>query len=132
MSIITRINKAEKRIVDLYNKLKNLPSGGVQSVTGGLVNNTDPSNPVIVDAPSDGTQYARKDGTWEVVSAVESLEKEHDWVSPYSYCGTAPSGSLTSASTWEIKRVEVLPNGSTDIKSASLVKWDDRLTVTYI
>ena len=28
MSIITRINKAEKRIVDLYNKLKNLPSGG--------------------------------------------------------------------------------------------------------
>ena len=25
MSIITRINKAEKRIVDLYNKLKNLP-----------------------------------------------------------------------------------------------------------
>ena len=27
MSIITRINKAEKRIVDLYNKLKNLPSG---------------------------------------------------------------------------------------------------------
>ena len=28
MSIITRINKAEKRIVDLYNKLKKLPSGG--------------------------------------------------------------------------------------------------------
>ena len=28
MSIITRMNKAEKRIVDLYNKLKNLPSGG--------------------------------------------------------------------------------------------------------
>ena len=28
MSIITRINKAEKRIVDLYNKLKNLPRGG--------------------------------------------------------------------------------------------------------
>ena len=28
MSIITRINKAEKRIVDLYNKIKNLPSGG--------------------------------------------------------------------------------------------------------
>ena len=34
MSIITRINKAEKRIVDLYNKLKNLPSGsgGVDGV----------------------------------------------------------------------------------------------------
>lgn len=71
MSIITRINKAEKRIVDLYNKLKNLPSGGggVQSVTGGLVDNTDSLNPVIEDAPSNGTQYARKDGTWEVVAS---------------------------------------------------------------
>ena len=28
MSIITRINKAEKRIVDLYNKLNNSSSGG--------------------------------------------------------------------------------------------------------
>ena len=49
MSIITRINKAEKRIVDLYNKLKNLPSGGVQSVTGNLVDNTDPLNPILND-----------------------------------------------------------------------------------
>ena len=49
MSIITRINKAEKRIVDLYNKLKNLPSGGegVQTISGNLVDNTDPLNPVI-------------------------------------------------------------------------------------
>lgn len=67
----------------------------------------------------------------EIGGSGSSLEKEHDWVSPYSYCGTAPSGSLTSASTWEIKRIEILSDGSTDIKSASLVKWDDRLTVIY-
>ena len=49
MSIITRINKAEKRIVDLYNKLKNLPSGGggIESISGDYVDNTDPLNPVI-------------------------------------------------------------------------------------
>ena len=49
MSIITRINKAEKRIVDLYNKLKKLPSGGggVQTISGDFVDNTDPLNPVI-------------------------------------------------------------------------------------
>ena len=49
MSIITRINKAEKRIVDLYNKLKNLPSGGggIQTISGDFVDNTDPLNPVI-------------------------------------------------------------------------------------
>ena len=51
MSIITRINKAEKRIVDLYNKLKNLPSGsgGVQTISGDYVDNTDPLNPVLND-----------------------------------------------------------------------------------
>lgn len=37
MSIITRISKAERRIVDLYNKLKKLPSGG----GGGGVSNTE-------------------------------------------------------------------------------------------
>lgn len=76
MSIITRINKAEKRIVDLYNKLKNLPSGGVQSVTGGtLIDNTDPSNPAIVDAPSDGVQYARKDGNWSEIGLSAKQDK---------------------------------------------------------
>ena len=51
MSIITRINKAEKRIVDLYNKLKNLPSGGggVQTISGDYVDNTDPLNPILND-----------------------------------------------------------------------------------
>lgn len=61
--------KAEKRIVDLYNKIKKLGGGGIQSVTGGLVNNADPLNPVVTDAPSDNTQYARKDGSWVAVEA---------------------------------------------------------------
>ena len=52
MSIITRLNKIEKRIVDLYNKLKNLPSGGggVQTISGDFVDNTDPLNPIIGDS----------------------------------------------------------------------------------
>ena len=51
MSIITRLNKIEKRIVDLYNKLKNLPSGGggVQTISGDFVDNTDPLNPILND-----------------------------------------------------------------------------------
>lgn len=60
-----------------------------------------------------------------------SNEKRHEWVSPYSYCGVAPSGTLDSASAWEIKRIEVLLDGTTNIMSASLVSWDNRLTVTY-
>jgi len=43
---------------------------GVQTVTGGAVDNTDPANPVInatEEAPEDGQIYGRKDGDWEVI-----------------------------------------------------------------
>lgn len=71
-------------------------------------------------------------GDLTVTGGAGAVEKRHEWVSPYSYCGVAPNGTLDSASTWEIKRVEVLSNGTTNIMSASLVSWNDRLTVTYI
>ena len=71
-------------------------------------------------------------GNLTVTGGAGAVEKRHVWVSPYSYCGVAPGGTLDSASTWEIKRVEVLLDGTTNIMSASLVSWNDRLTVTYI
>lgn len=71
-------------------------------------------------------------GDLTVTGGAGAVEKRHEWVSPYSYCGVAPNGTLDSASTWEIKRVEVLLDGTTNIMSASLVSWNDRLTVTYI
>ena len=58
MSIITRINKAEKRIVDLYNKLKKLPSGeGVLETKNKLI--TIPLQDLGVDI---------EDVTYEMVS----------------------------------------------------------------
>ena len=76
MSIITRINKAEKRIVDLYNKLKNLPSGGVQSVSGDSVDNTDPQNPIINAIPLTGTEEGNPvTGNIEINSAKLFTEK---------------------------------------------------------
>ena len=71
-------------------------------------------------------------GDLTVTGGAGAVEKRHEWVSPYSYCGVAPNGTLDSASTWEIKRVEVFLDGTTNIMSASLVSWNDRLTVTYI
>ena len=71
-------------------------------------------------------------GDLVITGGTGAVEKRHEWVSPYSYCGVAPNGTLDSASTWEIKRVEVLLDGTTNIMSASLVSWNDRLTVTYI
>ena len=58
MSIITRINKAEKRIVDLYNKLKNLPSvGGVLETKNKLIT-----------IPLSDLGVAIEDVTYEMVS----------------------------------------------------------------
>ena len=58
MSIITRINKAEKRIVDLYNKLKKLPS------EGGVI---ETQNKLITISLSD-LGVAIEDVTYEMVS----------------------------------------------------------------
>ena len=60
MSIITRINKAEKRIVDLYNKLKNLPSGGVDSVLE--------TQNKLITIPLSDLGVAIEDVTYEMVS----------------------------------------------------------------
>ena len=70
-------------------------------------------------------------GDLTITGGAGAVEKRHEWVSPYSYCGVAPNGTLDSASTWEIKRVEVLLDGTTNIMSASSVSWDNRLTVIY-
>ena len=60
MSIITRINKAEKRIVDLYNKLKNLPSGNVDSVLE--------TKNKLITIPLSDLGVAIEDVTYEMVS----------------------------------------------------------------
>jgi hypothetical protein len=54
----------------------------------------------------------------------------HDWVPPYDYMATAPSGTSESSSGWNITRIEVLPDGSTVVNTAS-DSWDNRLTAVY-
>lgn len=62
MSIITRINKAEKRIVDLYNKLKNLPSGG------GDVDGVLETQNKLITIPLGDLGVAIEDVTYEMVA----------------------------------------------------------------
>ena len=59
-------------------------------------------------------------------------EKEHDFISPYSYCGTAPQGTLISESFWDITRIEVASDGSVTTALATDVAWTDRETATYV
>lgn len=52
------------------------------------------------------------------------------FVSPYSYCGSAPKGSKDDEAVWKIARVEDI-QGAADIKEARNVAWDDWQTVNY-
>ena len=70
-------------------------------------------------------------GNLIVTGGVGAVEKRHEFIFPYSYCGTASSGSLETDSVWTITRIKVFPNGTTDIKTATTITWTDRLIVIY-
>lgn len=131
-----------------------VPPSGVQSVSGLDTDNTDPANPVInlavdgvtitgsgtpgdplVGSPGGVTDHSALSNLDFASSGhtgfQEDLDKKHDWVSPYSYCGTAPVGSLTSDAVWTITRITINNDGSTTSSTLIGVKWDDRYILPY-
>jgi hypothetical protein len=68
--------------------------------------------------------------TWEV-TGVAGYEYISDFVSPYSYIGTAISGSATSALVWNITRIDIYTLVATT-PSIGIAEWDNRLSYTYI
>ncbi len=60
-----------------------------------------------------------------------TLEKRHDFYDPYSYCGTAPSGSLDSDIVWTITRINIYSSGEVTTAIATSVDWDNRYTHVY-
>jgi hypothetical protein len=56
----------------------------------------------------------------------------HDFVSPYSYCGTAVAGTAESSAAWQIKRINVSLDGTTVINTATNAAWTGRYSATYI
>ena len=69
--------------------------------------------------------------TASLISLPKEYVLRHDFVSPYSYCGKALSGSLETQSVWTITRIEVLSDGTTTTTSATNVDWTNRYTHTY-
>jgi hypothetical protein len=95
-----------------------------------------PSTPT----PTPGQKYTYEGRVWEYTGTawralsgptIEIRERRHEYVAPYSYCGTAPYGSLESAGVWEVTRIEILGDGDTIVTRATNVAWDDRLTAIY-
>jgi hypothetical protein len=85
----------------------------------------------MVEALEDA-QAARtgaEDARDAAVAAVK--DRRHEWGPPYSYCGTAPGGSLETAEVWTVKRITVASDGSTTTATASNIAWTARATATY-
>ena len=69
--------------------------------------------------------------TASLISLPKEYVLRHDFVTPYSYCGKALSGSLETQSVWTITRIEVLSDGTTTTTSATNIDWTNRYTHTY-
>jgi hypothetical protein len=65
------------------------------------------------------------------VVSMPPLRRLQDFVTPYSYCGLAPSGSIESQSVWNITRIEVFMDGTINTTTATNVSWDNRYTAVY-
>jgi hypothetical protein len=63
--------------------------------------------------------------------AEANKERRHAWAAPYSYCGTAPDGTLDAEAFWTIKRITVASDGSVTVATATNVAWTNRATATY-
>lgn len=71
---------------------------------------------------------------WEPASAASaggSGERRYAYVNPYVYLGTAPAGTLDSASTWTLTRLTVAADGTVSATETATDAWDDRATATY-
>lgn len=84
--------------------------------------------------------YVKSDGNWYsldssgneilISAGSSSLSFRHDLQDPYSYCGSAPSGTLITSPVWEIVRITLSLDGSTVVETATGA-WFDRYILTY-
>ena len=67
------------------------------------------------------------DGLGNAISRIA----RHDFSGSYSYCGTAPTGSLESDPAWNIARIQISTAGNTTTQYAYNVAWTTRYTAIY-
>lgn len=95
---------------------------------------THPNKPLLdtLTSAGSGTLYLADDGTYRPAGGGGGgVERRNDWQSPYSYCGSAPTGSAESSPVWDIYRIEVFADGTVNVMSAIGVAWTNRYSVIY-
>ena len=104
----------------------------LQTTLDSLSSSIDSKVPMTRSLTIDGTTYdLSEDREWTTSGGSTSKDRLNDWSSPYNYCGSAPTGTSTASNMWLIYRIQISIDGSTTVKSAINVAWNDRYTVTY-
>jgi hypothetical protein len=94
------------------------------------VTETNYPNPINTDSllTYDVTNSLWKRFTWGDLKSKVTKEKRHYWDSPYSYCGTAPAGSLETDAVWTVSEIEVFADGTTSTTTLTNVTWTSIIT----
>jgi hypothetical protein len=108
---------------------------------GSLSDSTTLARTQVLASSNSGSAVDFAAGTKDVFSSIPAAamnalaggnERRHDYVAPYSYCGTAPAASGDDDPVWTIVRLTISAAGAvTATETATNVAWDDRLTETY-
>lgn len=69
------------------------------------------------------------DGQIESGSGKYKMIIDETTTTDVTYIGTAPLGTATSVSSWEVMKID--ETGATSIFTWSSGKWDDRVTLSY-
>ena len=120
-------------------------SSGGTTPTGSLLLTASFSNPNLTFTKGDGSTFSINLSTLVPTSASyavsssfaangggggETVERRHDFESPYDYCGIAPSGTSESTPNWTITRLTINPNG-TAINETATGAWTNRTILIY-
>lgn len=132
------LNYADAKIYGRHpgnNTIVTFTSGGGGGAAVASISTTPPSAPVA------GTLWMEEntlrafvyyDSQWVEfgLSGSKNYEVRHAFASPYSYTGTAPNGTLESATGWTITRLQISSAGTTTKTTASGV-WNNRASLSY-
>ena len=90
------------------------------------------SEELWVDTDEEGFEVYTKTEIDLIIENLDtSIDRRHDFQTNTSYCGTAQSGTLESATTWTLTKIVVAENGTTTTTHAT-DSWTNHLTANYI
>lgn len=65
------------------------------------------------------------------ITVATGKERRQEWVFPYSYCFTAPLGTLDNQALWTWNRLTIPATWTCVTSTLTNVKWTDRLTLPF-